>query len=225
MTHELIDKVIHSKRKSISIEINRQGEVLLRLPLNVEKNYLKNVIESRRDWIIQKKKEMLRKDKESPKHTFSENEKFWLLGAKYSLKHLKPQKGVFEFHDNCFFIDPDFLPDAKNIFEEWYKLQAREYIPPRVYHFAKKFNLPYKSINITSARKRWASRSSRGSLNFSWRMMLLPQDSIDYIICHELAHIRYMDHSQKFWGLCEQYYPGSLMQRQWLKKNSHLFDF
>lgn len=82
---------------------------------------------------------------------------------------------------------------------EEYKRQAREYIPRRVQEIAKKYWCKYNNIRITSAKTRWWSCTSQKNLNFSFRLILTPKEIIDYVICHELAHLKEMNHSRQFW--------------------------
>lgn len=85
--------------------------------------------------------------------------------------------------------------------------QAAEVIPARVAHYGALMGLTPTGIRITSARKRFGSCSSKNSLCFSWRLMQYPPEAIDYVVVHELAHIRHHDHSRAFYALIEQYMP------------------
>lgn len=88
-----------------------------------------------------------------------------------------------------------------------YKKDARAYIIPKVEWYAKKFGFSYNKIRITSATTRWGSCSSRKNLNFSYRLILTPAEMIDYVIVHELCHLRQMNHSHKFWAEVEAIMP------------------
>ncbi len=79
------------------------------------------------------------------------------------------------------------------------KKKAKEYIPSRVEKISKKFWLKYNKIRITSAKTRWGSCSSKKNLNFSYRLILTPKKVIDYVIIHELTHLKHMNHSKDFW--------------------------
>ena len=80
------------------------------------------------------------------------------------------------------------------------KLKAKKYIPERVEYIADKFNKKYNQIKITSARTRWGSCTSKKNLNFSYRLIEKEKKAIDYVIIHELAHLKYMNHSKDFWN-------------------------
>lgn len=101
--------------------------------------------------------------------------------------------------------------EAKPIYrdEEIPKLKAlaAEKLPSRVEYWSKKMGLSPKSVKITSAKSRFGSCSSRGSICFSCFLMLSPDDAIDYVIVHELAHLKYLNHSPAFYRLVEHYLP------------------
>ena len=100
-----------------------------------------------------------------------------------------------------------------------YKKQAHDYIPDRVAYFAQKFGFIYNKIRITSASTRWGSCSSSKNLNFSFRLIRTPESVIDYVIIHELAHLKHMNHSKNFWKEVETMYPNYKESEKWLKQN------
>jgi len=100
-----------------------------------------------------------------------------------------------------------------------YKQLAKRTIPPRVQEFAEKYGFSYNTIKITSAQTRWGSCTSRKNLNFTYRLALAPQEVIDYVIVHELCHLRQMNHSSKFWSEVSAIMPDYKDQERWLKEN------
>lgn len=98
--------------------------------------------------------------------------------------------------------------------------KARLYIPNRVSKLASEHWKHYNAIRITSAKTRWWSCSGKKNLNFSYRLMLLPKDVIDYVIIHELAHLKYMNHSKQFWNHVESMMSDYQEKEKWLKHNS-----
>ena len=85
--------------------------------------------------------------------------------------------------------------------------RAKKYIIPRCAEIAKEYGFFYEKIRITRAQTRWGSCSSRKTLSFSYRLMQYPKECIDYVIIHELCHLRQMNHSQAFWQEVEQIMP------------------
>ena len=85
--------------------------------------------------------------------------------------------------------------------------RAKEYLPRRTAHWSAVMGLVPTGIKVTSARTRFGSCSGKNSICFSWRLMQYPREAIDYVVVHELAHIRHHDHSPAFYALIERYMP------------------
>jgi predicted metal-dependent hydrolase len=114
-------------------------------------------------------------------------------------------------------------PLAKKRFENWYREQARLFLTERLQYFSHLYNFHYSQIRITSARTRWGSCSGRGTISFTWRLVMAPPEIIDYVVLHELAHTVHHNHSPQFWNLVQSMQPDYAAKRKWLKQNSHLF--
>jgi len=101
--------------------------------------------------------------------------------------------------------------------EKQCRKQAKAMLPGRVAHFAAVMGVRPTAMRITSAQTRWGSCSSRGSVNFSWRLMLCDDDVIDYVVVHELAHLREMNHSPCFWAIVAQVLPDYKRRKEKLR--------
>jgi hypothetical protein len=93
-------------------------------------------------------------------------------------------------------------------------------VPP----LANCFGFQFQRLAVNGARTRWGSCGIRGSLNFTWRLIMAPEPVIDYVIVHELAHLRVRNHSSQFWDLLEKLMPEYRQARAWLKQNGHLLE-
>ena len=91
--------------------------------------------------------------------------------------------------------------------EAWYRREAKRHLPTRLAPYARTLGVEPNRISIRAQRTRWGSCSSRGTICLNWRLMLLPSDLCDYILVHELCHLRHLDHSEKFWALVESVFP------------------
>ncbi len=114
------------------------------------------------------------------------------------------------------------LPRAKEAFTAWYRAQARPLIEERARAFAARYGFNYKQLKITSARTRWGSCSSRGTLSFTWRLVMAPPECLDYVVVHELAHLRVANHSWTFWEEVGAILPDYKARRKWLRVNGRL---
>lgn len=121
----------------------------------------------------------------------------------------------------------DFTTDrvqtlVKNAVMRAMRKKAEEYLPPLVQYWSSLFDLPYNKVTISKARSRWGSCSSKRDISLSFYLMLLPAHLMDYVILHELAHTREMNHGPKFWELLNQLTDGkALALRKELRMRNH----
>ena len=97
------------------------------------------------------------------------------------------------------------------------KKNTEEIIAPRISYYSNLMGLSPNKISISSAKKRFGSCSSQGNINFSFRLALYPQEATEYVIVHELAHLKEMNHSKKFWQIVEKYMPDYKERRKLLR--------
>lgn len=213
-----IHKIIRSRRRSVSLEITRNAQLIVRMPKYASVADVKRFILEKRDWIEKKIAEAsVRVNAHAPKR-FVSGEGFYYLGEKYRLSITENQNPKFKFQ-NGFYLSKYSHNKAKNLFINWYKKQAKINIPKRVRWFADLHHLKFAKIKITSASRRWGSCTSRGNLNFTWRLMLLPLKILDYVVAHEISHLVHHNHSKRFWAQVEKIIPDYKERRKWLKKN------
>ena len=101
---------------------------------------------------------------------------------------------------------------------ELLRQKAEKIIPPKVAYYANVMNLKPTSVRITSAQKRFGSCSSRGTLCFSFNLMQYSDRAVDYVVIHELAHLKELNHSKKFWSIVEKYLPDYKERRAELRE-------
>lgn len=85
--------------------------------------------------------------------------------------------------------------------------RAKQILPARIQYYAKIMGVTYGRITLREQKTRWGSCSSKGNLNFNWKLALMPDEILDYVVVHELAHRVHMNHSPEFWGLVQRYMP------------------
>lgn len=217
-------QLIRSKRrrKTISLHIKEGGKIVIRAPYKASRREIEEFIREKEAWVVEKLAEGKERAKELQK-AFVPGEKFLYLGEWYPLKidesdhdapHLKLSFGNF-------ILNRDHVEEARNLFIEWYKREAKEKIEGRVRYYSDRFHLFPKGTKITGAKSRWGSCSRDNRLSFSWRIVMAPLAIIDYVLAHELVHIREKNHSKKFWTSLEAILPDYRERRLWLKKNGH----
>jgi len=212
-----IDKIIRSKRRTVSIEVHPRGEVIVRAPKRASKQDINDFIEDKIQWI---KKTLLRFKNHFPKieeKKFITDEQFLYLGNSYPLQIVDDNHNPFVF-DEHFKVTTTAQPQAKQLFTTWYQQKAHEILQERISHFAPLLAVNYQRMRLSNATKRWGSCSAKGSINFNWRLVMAPLPVIDYVVVHELAHLREMNHSSRFWQLVGSILPDYAEQRAWLQK-------
>ncbi|MEI6666394.1 MAG: SprT family zinc-dependent metalloprotease, partial [Chloroflexota bacterium] len=110
---------------------------------------------------------------------------------------------------------------ADEAIDRWYRREARTRLEEAVARHAEQLGIRYERVTIRDQRTRWGSCSTRGTLSFSWRLVLAPPEVLEYVVVHELLHVREANHSRAFWHLLDVHRPGWKAQAQWLRTHGH----
>lgn len=110
----------------------------------------------------------------------------------------------------------------RELLEKWFRKEASLILKEKAQEFARLLSVIFKEIHIKDQRSRWGSCSSKGNLNFNWRIVMAPEPVCDYVVIHELCHLKHMDHSESFWQLVETVCPEYKQYKKWLKENGGL---
>ena len=106
----------------------------------------------------------------------------------------------------------------RQVIDAWYRWAAKSLFSERAAYWAEKMHVTYQNLFIRNQKTRWGSCSKRKNLSFNMRIVMAPPEVVDYIIIHELAHLKEMNHSKKFWQVVETYCPDYKRHLAWLKK-------
>jgi len=213
-----IDRLIRTRRKTIALVIERDGSLTVRAPMKMTEARIHDFVGRHADWVI-KHQEQARTSPLPGSKRYIEGETFLFLGQSYPLAIVSHQRLALTFDNNAFLLAVSALPKAEQVFTRWYKTQAARVLSERILLLSTKYDLPFGKIRITSARTRWGSCSSRGTISFTWRLVMAPAEVVDYVVIHELVHMKIKNHSKTFWGRVEAIYPGYKKNILWLKKN------
>ena len=213
-----IDNLVRSRRKTIALIIQRDGTLTVRAPLRMAEVRIRAFVESHADWIAKNQAKVRAAVPPPPKH-YVEGETFLYLGRSYPLTIVPRQRPALTFDGRAFRLTKSALPKAEETFVRWYKGQAALLLLERVLTYAGKHGFQYQKIRITSARTRWGSCSSRGTLSFTYRLVMAPPEVVDYVVVHELTHTQVRNHSKTFWNRVGELMPDYKARLTWLKKN------
>ena len=159
LTYELI----RSNRRTMSVEVDSSGAILVRAPRLMPKWRIEAFVEERFDWIQRAR-------------------------ARQAQRQAR-------------------LPQIREEDKPFYVQQAKAILPGKIQRYARLMGVEPSGLTVTSAKTRFGSCSGKNMLSFSWRLMAYPEAAIDYVVVHELAHIRYKDHSRAFYAFIESVLP------------------
>jgi len=212
------------RRKTISLQISNNSEVTICAPYFTPAGEINRFVREKQNWIqraIQKQTSLRTKEKE-----YTTGELFYYLGESFPLEVFfeeSARKGLVFWRDRFYLNSPDAAVDGMSFFVSWYKTKAREHLSQRVDFFSRELSLQPRQVKITSAGKRWGSCSEDNNLSFGFRLIMAPPAVIDYVVVHELMHIREKSHSSKFWKLIEAVMPEYKIHRHWLNEEISKF--
>jgi predicted metal-dependent hydrolase len=213
-----IDRLVRSRRRTVAIVVERDGRLTVRAPQHMAEKRIHAFIESHADWIVKTRAKALAAPQPLPPK-YKEGEQFLYLGKTYPLTIVPPQRPALTFDRQVFRLSSSALPKAEQTFARWYKEQARLLFLERVPGLAGKYSFYFEKIRISSARTRWGSCSSSGTLSFTYRLIMAPLEVVDYVILHELVHTQVRNHSKTFWTRLGGLMPDYKNRLTWLKKN------
>jgi predicted metal-dependent hydrolase len=208
------------RRKTIALQISEKAELIIHAPSFTPMDEIRRFVAEKQNWIERTIQRQRARIAAEANRQFANGETFYYLGEPHVLNVYSgpPAAGGVAIKNRCIFLNaPDNQALRKHFLTGWYKEKAKTIIPQRVDSFSRMMNLPYGNVKITSAQKRWGSCSARNDLSFSWRLVMTPPAVIDYVIVHELSHIKHKDHSARFWQQVQKIIPEHKTLRRWLK--------
>jgi len=228
MDHPLTYRIIRTKkrRKTLSITIEHDGSVVIRAPFHLPAATVEKFVYEKRPWIEKRLRQIVSERREHMPKRFVPGEMFLYLGGRYPLQ-VADTPGLrrpLDFTEDAFYLDGQCHEKAKDLFVTWYKERAIRILRDRLHVYSHIMHLFPRRERISSAKHQWGRCSSGNTLSFSWRLIMAPLSVIDYIVVHELAHVREKNHSPKFWKIVETTLPDYRHQRDWLKKHGVLLN-
>ena len=197
-----IDNLVRSRRKTIALIVQRDGTLTVRAPMRMSVVSIREFVETHAEWIIKNQSKVLAAVP-PPQKSYQDGETFPFLGKSRPLTIVSHQCPALTFDGRAFRLAKSALPKAEEAFVRWYKGQATALLLERVQLQAVKNGFHYQKIRISSARTRWGSCSSTGTLSFTYRLVMAPLEVVEYVVVHELVHTQVRNHSKTFWRRLE----------------------
>ena len=214
-----------ARRIRLTIDLNGFRVVK---PHSAKMSDVDRALEAKSGWIYKHYVEFQSRKAREHKREWDSGEKVLYKGKEYEIRIFKHEekRTTIKFNGIRFEIlvnneigtnERKFL--VKSILRHWYKKAAKIFIKDRLDYFCKITGLTYNIMRIKEQKTRWGSCSKKGNLNFNWKLIMSPEWVVDYIIVHEVCHLRYLNHSGEFWDMVALYMPDYKKARKWLKEN------
>jgi len=220
--------LIKSKRKTVALKITNEGEVVVSAPLRASNKAIEDIVLKKAKWIAEKLKVVKENQSKVKKSEFINGATISLLGKEYKLiveevlikgASVKFDGSVFNVRVNNALNNEGKQQFIKEVLTLWMRKKAKEVFEERTRYYANEIKLYPKKITIKEQKTLWGSCSSKDNINFNWRLIMAPIEILDYVVVHELCHLKHRNHSKEYWDFVEAAMPEHEERRQWLKVN------
>jgi predicted metal-dependent hydrolase len=197
----------HRPRRTVGLKITENG-LVVHAPKRIFAHQLNQILLGKSGWIL--KKLQIRDENKVEKVQWIDGEHLLYLGQDITLKLLPANKKSIHFERNELVVhapESSIHAACRASVLMWYKRTAALDFTRRLEVFATKLGVATPPLRLSSAQSRWGSCNSRGEVRLNWRLLQAPPHIINHVICHELAHIKQMNHSAKFYAVVEKLFP------------------
>ena len=221
-------------QRTITLRVDRQGRVRVGCSKTCPQAEIEKVLLAHREWIAECLKKASEHREQFPKKKFSEGEEFLFLGKRLKLHYQptakdKPKMALIGDRLVLFKPQAGQETDAHALLAsamlKFYKTSGVTLLQSLVETNAERMQLYPRRLSFRSQKSRWGSCSSAGNISLNWRLVCAPVRVANYVVVHELAHLKHHDHSANFWRLVESHCPEYKWSKNWLNQNQLEFDF
>ena len=187
-------------RRGVGLKVDEKG-LTVSAPLTMPLARIEAVVRESEAWVLKKVREW--STRQVPRFAWEEGARVPFLGGGLALRFVPGGRLRAERHDAELRVTlPPAADEAaiRRAVVAWYKRQAMDYLQQRVSHLSAAAGIAPPRLMISPAMGRWGSCNSRREVRLAWRLMKAPAELVDYVVCHELAHLRHMNHSAAFWA-------------------------
>lgn len=203
------------RRATVSVAVDPSLGVLLTAPEQMTVAKLDNVVHRKAAWIVEQLRLVTRSEPQGAAKEFVSGESVLYLGRHYRLRVVTADESGDAHMDRGWLVVPVLRattaqerPQAVRAAQQgWFIARALQCLPERVALYAGKVGTELPRVLVRSQRKRWGSCDNRGVVRFNWRIMQAPIRLVDYVVAHELCHLRHKNHSRNYWNLLGRVLP------------------
>ena len=216
----LPDKIIRSRRRTLSISIDPFGRLIVRAPLRCGEERICAFLREKESWIVRQKEKTKGAGLRLPPESL-DGYRFLLMGKECVIRLYDGTRVRYDENAREVFLPRE---NSRERLVKWLKENAKRILSAICARRASEMGASYPSLSVTSAKTRWGSCSYNDALHFSFRLLYAPVEVIDYVALHELSHTFYKNHGKAFWAAVEKYVPDYKKKRAWLKENTLLME-
>lgn len=213
-------EIIRSNRSSLALTINHEGDLIVRAPffMPIEKIY--SFINEKENWIKQKQSNI--KQTLNDQSDVIEYNNIFFLGKKYQVVYIKGLDSPYLTNEYLAINYTKSLTNKKNQLKEFYYDNVESILLPRIKKMASKIGVEPTGIKIINSKAKWGMCDNNKQIYINWKLVMLSHELIDYVIVHELCHIKQLNHSSEFWKLVNKYTENCKEKINLLKKANFL---
>ena len=206
----------NAKAKRIILRVDQEtGGAIISLPRHASETEAISLVNERIDWIVDKIREF------PPKITLTDGQSLTLMGQHITIRHRPDLKmGVQLIGSEM--IASGMREHLHRRIVDWLKKYTKEIITPRAHNMASQLECEINRISIRDTKSRWGSCSSQGNLSFCWRLIMTPEWVLNYVIAHEVSHLKHMDHGPEFWQIVGTFGVKPKQARIWLNQHGRV---
>jgi predicted metal-dependent hydrolase len=202
------------RRRTASLQIYPDSRIVVSVPIFYPDTRISKLILEKKNWIQKKLHEIAQVGPARPERNFENGDSFFLIGKEYRLNIIYSEVTDVILKEHTIFVSvsPRLKPEKqqkriRELMREWYIQFALEEFKERSAVYAAKLKVSPKSISVKDFKSRWGACKSSGEIVYNWRLVMAPLEVFDYVVVHELCHLRVFSHSSKFWALVNSVFP------------------
>jgi predicted metal-dependent hydrolase len=209
---------VSDRRRTVRLTVERDATVTAVIPPGTDEAKLAKAITAKRPWLYAKLRERAETGTPRPSREFVSGEGFAYLGRSYRLLLIdEATRPAVRLHRGRLELRRDCADDAARHLVHWYRQVGEPWLRKRIASWAQRMEVEVADLRVLPLGYRWGSCTAVGRLNIHWAAMQLPPDLIDYVLVHELAHVRHGDHGPDFWRAVERPLPDFAARRTRLR--------
>jgi len=225
-------------QKSINVHVKPSCQVLVTCAKTTSSEHIHELLKKNQTWLSENLEKFFKLKRKFPPKEYKQGEKFLILGHNFSLQFagIEEKKPWVSFYDKKLYVCVPksawygwFLshphPEYRQLILDYYEMIGKEHLTSRVKTLSEQMDLKPNKLSFRSQNTRWGSCSSKGNITLNWKLVAYQPEIIDYVIVHELAHLKHQNHSKEFWSFVKIFCEHHKFFRRYLTDNMYEVDF